>query len=92
MVDAVRTLAEARGATMAQVALAWLGGRPAVTSVNLGCRSLDQLADNLRAADLVLDDSEIAALDTASDPAPGDYPYGAPGLSLQSRELRPAAG
>ena len=39
VVDAVRAVAEARGATMAQVALAWLADRPAVTSVILGART-----------------------------------------------------
>ncbi len=92
VVDAVRSVADARGASMAQVALGWLAQRPAVTSVILGCRSLDQLTDNLGAADLRLDDAEIAALDAASDPGAADYPYGEPGLAQRSRTLRPAAG
>ncbi len=92
VVNAVRTVADARGVTMAQVALSWLAQRPAVTSVILGCRSLDQLADNLGAADLRLDDAEIAALDAASDPGAADYPYGKPGLAQRSRALQPSAG
>jgi hypothetical protein len=48
-------VAEDRGATPAQVALAWLLERPAVTSVIIGARTSDQLADNLGpAADLAL--------------------------------------
>ena len=46
---------------MAQVALAWLADRPAVTSVILGARTIEQLDDNLGAADLHLDDDETAA-------------------------------
>ena len=49
VVDAVRTLAEARGVSMAQVALAWLVDRPGMTSVILGARTLEQLDDNLGA-------------------------------------------
>ena len=40
--------------TSAQVALAWVGAQPAVTSVILGARSVEQLTDNLAAADLDL--------------------------------------
>ena len=43
----------ARGVSMAAVALAWLADRPAVTSVILGARTLEQLDDNLAAADLI---------------------------------------
>ena len=49
-----RPVAEGRGVSMAQVALAWLADRPAVTSVILGARTIDQLDDNLGAADLHL--------------------------------------
>ena len=54
---------------MAQVALAWLVDRPAVTSVILGARTLEQLDDNLGAAGLHLTADETAQLDQASDPA-----------------------
>ncbi len=87
VVDAVRTVAEGRRATMAQIALAWLAERPGVTSVILGARTLDQLTDNLGAADLYLDASEIATLDAASDPEPADYPYGEPGIAQRDRRL-----
>src|SRR3954466_7437158 len=52
VIDAVRQVADERGASMAQVALAWLVHQPAVTSVILGARTLEQLEDNLGAADL----------------------------------------
>lgn len=87
VVDAVREVAGGRGASMAQVALAWLADRPAVASVILGARTVEQLADNLGAADLHLDAAEVARLDAASDPQPADYPYGGPGVEQRSRRL-----
>jgi len=87
VIDAVESIASARGVTMAQVALAWLADRPMVTSVILGARTLEQLQDNLGAAGLHLSAEETARLDAASDPAPADYPYGGPGVQQRSREL-----
>jgi aryl-alcohol dehydrogenase-like predicted oxidoreductase len=89
VVDAVRRVAEARGASMAQVALAWLKDRPAVTSVILGARTTEQLEDNLGAADLTLEAAEVEQLDAASDPGAADYPYGVPGVEQRSRALAP---
>jgi len=89
VVDAVRQVAEGRGASMAQVALAWLKDRPGVTSVILGARTTEQLDDNLAAAGLTLEPSEIEVLDAASDPGAADYPYGVPGVDQRSRTLDP---
>lgn len=85
VIDVVRRVADERGASMAQVALAWLVDRPGVTSVILGARTVDQLQDNLAAATLHLHPAETAALDVASDPSPVDYPYGGPGEEQRSR-------
>jgi aryl-alcohol dehydrogenase-like predicted oxidoreductase len=87
VIDAVQTIAEARGVSMAEVALAWVTDRPAVTSTILGARTLDQLEVNLKAAGLHLTPAETAALDTASDPQPADYPYGEPGVSQRGRTI-----
>jgi aryl-alcohol dehydrogenase-like predicted oxidoreductase len=87
VIDAVREVAEGRGVSMAQVALAWLVDRPGVTSVILGARTEEQLADNLGAADLHLTEEETARLDAASDPGAADYPYGGPGLDQRDRRL-----
>lgn len=84
---AVERVAESRQVPMANVALAWLAMRPGVTSVILGARTVDQLADNLESIHLVLHTDEIEALDTASDPTPSDYPYGAPGQEQRTREI-----
>ena len=87
VIEAVQRVAEARGISMAEVALAWVTDRPAVTSTILGARTLEQLETNLRAADLHLDAHEIAALDVASDPAAADYPYGELGVDQRDRKL-----
>ncbi len=87
VVDAVRQIADGRGVTMAQVALAWLVDRPGVTSVILGARTTAQLEDNLGAAGLHLTAEEFAVLDAASDPGAADYPYGVPGLEQRSRRI-----
>jgi aryl-alcohol dehydrogenase-like predicted oxidoreductase len=72
----VKEIAEARGVGQAQVALAWLHSQPAVTSVILGARNTDQLADNLGAVSLQLTPEEIERLNDVSAPAVSDYPYG----------------
>jgi aryl-alcohol dehydrogenase-like predicted oxidoreductase len=62
----LRQVAAAMGATLGQVALAWVLRRRLVTSVIIGASSLAQLGENLAAASLVLDDTHVAALDAAS--------------------------
>jgi aryl-alcohol dehydrogenase-like predicted oxidoreductase len=89
VIDALRQVAEGRGVSMAQAALAWVADRPAVASVILGARTLEQLDDNLDAADLHLSQKETAVLDEASAPIVSDYPYGAPGVQQRSRVLNP---
>jgi aryl-alcohol dehydrogenase-like predicted oxidoreductase len=61
-------IAAGHQASPAQVALAWLLGRPAVTSLIIGARNEDQLRDNLGAADLILNPDERSALDKISAP------------------------
>src|SRR5215472_1315356 len=75
-------------ASPAQVALAWLLGRPAVTSVIIGARTDDQLRDNLGAASLTLTADELDALDKISAPDLV-YPYWHQ-LSTASDRLSPA--
>jgi aryl-alcohol dehydrogenase-like predicted oxidoreductase len=87
VVDAVRQVAEGRGASMAQVALAWLGQRPTVSSVILGARTVEQLEDNLGATDLDLSPEEVSRLDEASIIDVGDYPYGPLGVQQRRRRL-----
>jgi aryl-alcohol dehydrogenase-like predicted oxidoreductase len=87
VIDAVQQVAEQRGVPMAQVALAWLAARPAVTSVILGARTLEQLETNLGAAGVSLSAEETAILDAASDLPAADYPYGEMGVQQRSRTL-----
>jgi aryl-alcohol dehydrogenase-like predicted oxidoreductase len=65
---AVEKVAAARGVSMAQVALAWVLAQPGVTSAIVGPSTLAQLEDNIRAADLVLDEDELRQLDAATAP------------------------
>jgi aryl-alcohol dehydrogenase-like predicted oxidoreductase len=67
-IEALVDIAGAHGASVAQVALAWLLGRPAVTSVIIGARTDEQLRDNLGGADLMLTAEERGALDKISAP------------------------
>ena len=87
VIDAVQKVAEGRGLSMAEVAIAWVTARPGVSSTILGARTTSQLDANLRAAGLRLSASETAALDAASDPRPADYPYGELGLDQRARTL-----
>lgn len=76
VLDAVRELASRRDVSMNQVALGWLRQRPGVRSVLLGCRTVDQLTDNLRSLDWDLDGEEMSRLDRASAPGIPLYPQG----------------
>lgn len=72
----VRHIADRRKVTMSQVALNWLRNRPSVSSVLLGCRTVDQLVDNIGALDWNLDGDEMASLTEVSAPGIPDYLQG----------------
>jgi aryl-alcohol dehydrogenase-like predicted oxidoreductase len=74
IVDVLAEIAGARGISAAQVALAWLLGRPAVSSLVIGGRTEAQFRDNIAAADLALSADERARLDKVSA-VPVLYPY-----------------
>jgi aryl-alcohol dehydrogenase-like predicted oxidoreductase len=92
VIDAVQKVAEDRGVSMAEIALAWVTDRPAVSATILGARTLGQLETNLRAAGLHLSAAETAALDAASDPHAPDYPYGELGVDQRARLLPGSEG
>lgn len=71
-VDVARVVAERHDATVPQVALAWLLHQPAVTSVLVGARRLEQLDDDLGAIDLELTADDLALLDAV---APNERRY-----------------
>jgi aryl-alcohol dehydrogenase-like predicted oxidoreductase len=72
-VEVMREIGDAHGASVARVALAWLLAKPAVMSIIIGAKTLEQLDDNLAAVDLVLTAEEIARLDEVSE-LPSEYP------------------
>ncbi len=72
-VDALVEVGEGHGVSAAQVALAWLLRRPGVSSLVIGARTDEQLADNLQAATLELSEDEVRRLDEVSRP-PLPYP------------------
>jgi len=74
IVEVLVEIAESRGVSPAQVALAWTLGRPGISTVVVGARTEEQLADNLGAADLALEDDERSRLDEVSAPRLM-YPY-----------------
>ena len=73
VVDVMREVAAQRGCSVAQVALAWLLARPAVSTVIVGAKRPDQLADNLGAVDVELASEDLEALDKVSA-LPPEYP------------------
>ena len=70
LVEQMRGSAAGHQATVAQVAIAWLLARDAVTSVMIGATKHHQLADNLKAIEVKLSDKETADLDAATALAP----------------------
>lgn len=74
IVDVLVAVAKEHNVSGAQVALAWLQQRPNVTSVIIGARTIEQLEDNLKSADLKLSADQVKRLDDVSRP-PLLYPY-----------------
>jgi aryl-alcohol dehydrogenase-like predicted oxidoreductase len=72
-IDAMTQMAEAKGVTVAQIALAWLLHQKVVTSVIIGAKRVEQLDDNIAATQVKLNDDELAALDEVSQLAQ-EYP------------------
>ena len=89
VLDVVGKVADGRGSSLGQVAIAWLLARPAVGSGILGARTLEQLNDNLAAADQPLDEEQTRLLDEASEPPTPDYPYGEKGQAHRRRSINP---
>lgn len=89
VIDELLAIAERHDATISQVALAWVAAQPAVTSVLLGARTVDQLKDNLGASGLALSADEHERLGVASQPLV-DYPYG--GMALRQRRRKVEGG
>ncbi len=73
VIDVLQDLARARGATVAQLALAWVLHQPGVSSVLIGTKKLAQLEDNLGAVNLQLSADDLRRLNEASA-LPPEYP------------------
>ncbi|XP_065887749.1 1-deoxyxylulose-5-phosphate synthase YajO-like [Dysidea avara] len=74
LIDTMKEIAKKHNATVAQIAIAWLLKQPTVTSVVLGARTKQQLADNLASVNVDLTDEEVKLLNEKSD-IPMLYPY-----------------
>ena len=74
VIDVLVEVGEAHGVSAARVSLAWLLGRPGITSLIVGATKLSQLEDNLAAVDLELSDEEVARIEEVSRPVL-HYPY-----------------
>ncbi|MBL3571470.1 aldo/keto reductase [Rhodovulum sulfidophilum] len=72
-IEAMRGMAEARGCSVAQIALAWLLHQEVVTSVIIGAKRADQLTDNIGATKVELSADELARLDAVTR-LPAEYP------------------
>ena len=84
----MRPIAKQHDCSVARIALAWLLHRPHVTSVIIGAKTEEQLADNLAATEVKLTPEELAALDKVSA-LPREYPGWM--LERQSAERLPFA-
>jgi len=88
VVDAMRPIAAQHQATVAQVALAWLLSRPQVSTVIMGAKTPEQLAENLGASALVLTPDELQVLDDVSK-LPPEYPGWMLAMQAQYRAKAP---
>ncbi len=73
VLDVMREIAADHDVSVAQIALSWLLHQPVVTSVIIGAKTEEQLADNLAAPDVRLSTDELARLDEVSK-LPPEYP------------------
>lgn len=73
IIDVMRPMAETKNISVARLALAWLLHQPAVTSVIIGAKKMEQLEDNLRAVDVTMTEDERQQLDEVSR-LPEEYP------------------
>ncbi|KEZ77456.1 aldo/keto reductase [Salinisphaera hydrothermalis] len=72
-IDVMRQIADTKGVSVARIALAWLLHQPVVSSVIIGAKRPDQLADNIAATEVQLSDDELARLNEVSA-LPAEYP------------------
>jgi aryl-alcohol dehydrogenase-like predicted oxidoreductase len=73
VIEAMRPIADAKGVSVAQIALAWLLHQDAVTSVIVGAKRVDQLTDNIAASEVKLSEADLNTLNDVSA-LPAEYP------------------
>ena len=73
LIDVLKTVAAKHGQQPSQIAIAWLLKQPVVSTVIIGAKRVEQLRENIRSADIVLDDEDMIALDAVSR-LPIEYP------------------
>lgn len=73
VIDAMKPIANAKGVSIAQIALSWLLHQKSVTTVIIGAKKLEQLDDNIAATKVALTDAELKTLDDVSK-LPAEYP------------------
>lgn len=87
VLESLQAVSKETGLSIARVALAWTLTRPFVTSVIIGAKTREQLADNLAASDVALTPAQVKQLDEASALAP-EYPGWM--VQHQHRDRQPA--
>jgi aryl-alcohol dehydrogenase-like predicted oxidoreductase len=75
VLEAVQAIANEKGCTPGQLALAWCKDKPGVTSPIIGPRTMEQLEDNLGAVEVSLDESDHERLDAVASPGRAIVPY-----------------
>lgn len=75
VIDVVKSLADEKGCTPSQLALAWTMQQPGITSPIIGPRTLAQLEDNLGALDVALTEDDLKRLDAAAPPGRMTFPF-----------------
>jgi aryl-alcohol dehydrogenase-like predicted oxidoreductase len=75
VVRRVREIAARHQATPTKIALAWNAAQPGITSPIIGPKSVDQLKDNLGAAEITLTSDDFAGIDQVAPPGESIVPY-----------------
>ena len=89
VIEELLSVADELNVTPAAVALAWLDAQPGVTSVILGARTVEQVQQNMAAADLHLPEAMLSRLSAVSKPRAEVYPYGDQAVAQRHRPLLP---
>lgn len=73
LVEVMKEIGKQYGASVAQVALAWVRQQKGITSTIIGAKTVDQLKDNIHSVNVMLSDEDLNRIDKVS-PLPNQYP------------------